>query len=206
VERGNQTRRLILRRTTDIASLEGLEALSLGRLATELQLSKSGVFALFGSKEELQLATVRAAAAIYVEHVVRPTLAVPAGLSRIWTLCEAWAAYSQGRIFPGGCFFQRVRSEFSSSPGPVRDAIVAVYDEWRDFIRTTIEGAQQIGDVEAGQDAEQLTFEISALLEAANDEAVLRDSLFPYDRARTAIRTRLLAIAPNPPEFLRVAG
>lgn len=77
VERGNRTRQLVLRRTVDIASVEGLEALSVGRLATELQLSKSGVFALFGSKQELQLATVREAARIYVEQVIRPASGTP---------------------------------------------------------------------------------------------------------------------------------
>lgn len=89
VERGNRTRQLVLRRTVDIASVEGLEALSAGRLATELRLSKSGVFALFGSKQELQLATVREAARIYVEQVVRPAAEAPAEVARVWRLDEA---------------------------------------------------------------------------------------------------------------------
>ncbi|WP_309054327.1 TetR/AcrR family transcriptional regulator, partial [Streptomyces sp.] len=98
VERGNQTRRLVLGRTMDIASVEGLEGLSLGRIATELKLSKSGVFALFGSKEELQLATVRAAAAVFAERVVKPLADVPPGARRVRELCRAWLAYSSERV------------------------------------------------------------------------------------------------------------
>src|SRR5436190_12380251 len=90
VERGNRTRRLVLRRTVDIASVEGLEALSVGRLATELGLSKSGVFALFGSKEELQLATIRAASRIFTDEVLEPMADVPAGVARLARLCESW--------------------------------------------------------------------------------------------------------------------
>ncbi|MCX4588501.1 TetR family transcriptional regulator [Streptomyces sp. NBC_01549] len=123
VERGNRTRQLVLRRTVDIASVEGLEALSVGRLATELQLSKSGVFALFGSKQELQLATVREAARtrIYVEQVIRPASETRAGVARVGRLCELWLDYSQGRVFPGGCFFYEVIAEFDARPGPVHD-------------------------------------------------------------------------------------
>jgi AcrR family transcriptional regulator len=98
VERGNRTRQSVLERTVAIASVEGLEALSVGRLATELGLSKSGVFALFGSKEELQLATVREAGRIFAERVIRPVEEEPAGVRRVWRLCEAWLEYSRGRV------------------------------------------------------------------------------------------------------------
>lgn len=94
VERGNQTRQLVLEHAVQVASTEGLEGLSLGRLATELKLSKSGVFALFGSKEELQLATVRAAVTVFVEHVLTPTRAAAPGLGRVWRMCESWLSYS----------------------------------------------------------------------------------------------------------------
>jgi AcrR family transcriptional regulator len=112
VERGNQTRRLVLGRTMDIASVEGLEGLSLGRIATELNLSKSGVFALFGSKEELQLATVRAAVAVFADRVVTPLEDVPPGARRVRELCRNWLAYSSDRVFAGGCFFYAVSAEF----------------------------------------------------------------------------------------------
>ena len=206
VERGNQTRRLVLRRTMEIASLEGLEALSLGRLATELKLSKSGVFALFGSKEELQLATVRAASKVYFDHVVQPALAAPPGLPRMWALCEAWIAYSSERTFPGGCFFHKVITEFNSRPGPVRDSIRVAHESWRNFVRETLEEARRMGDIAPGEDVERLTFEVTALLEAANAESLLWDSAHPYDQAREAIRCRLRSITSVEPAFLRAGA
>jgi AcrR family transcriptional regulator len=204
--RGNHTRRLVLERTMEIASVEGLEALSIGRLATELQLSKSGVFALFGSKEEMQLATIRAASKVYIDHVIRPGLEVPAGAERIWTVSKSWFAYSRGRVFPGGCFFQRVRLEFGSVPGPVHDAILAIYRQWREFLAESVREAQQLGEINADEDAEQLSFEITALLEGANAEAVMTDTTAPYDQARSAIRSRLLTASGGEPDFLRAAS
>src|SRR5262245_25733244 len=102
--RDDRARNLILRRAADIASQDGLEGLSIGRLAAELGVSKSGLFGYFGSKEELQLATIRSAKAVYLDEVVQPALAVPPGLERVRRLCESWLSYSQRRVFPGGCF------------------------------------------------------------------------------------------------------
>jgi AcrR family transcriptional regulator len=185
IERGEQTRRLILRRAADIASVEGLEGLSIGRLATELEISKSGVFAHFGSKEELQLATVRAATEVFVDEVVRPAFTRPAGLPRLTALCEGWLDYSEHRTFPGGCFFAAVQPEFSSRPGRVRDAIAEAGTKWTALIRDSA--------AKAGLDADpdQVAFEVVALLEAANVQSVLHDFPGAYDRARTAVRARL---------------
>src|SRR5436309_1436787 len=94
-----------MRLAVQIASVEGLENLSLGRLATDLNISKSGVFALFGSKDELQLATIRAANSIYVEYIIKPVRKLPPGIVQVWRLCERWLTYSRTRVFPGGCFF-----------------------------------------------------------------------------------------------------
>src|SRR6266540_152098 len=96
VVRGERTRRVILQRAMDLASIDGLERLSIGRLATDLDVSKSGVITHFGSKEELQLATVRAAVDVFTEHVVRPALKTPAGLRRLWRPCELWLDYERG--------------------------------------------------------------------------------------------------------------
>lgn len=117
VERGNQTRRAVLDRTMSIASVDGLEGLSLGKIAADLGLSKSGVFALFGSKEDLQLATVRAAVDVFRNEVVQPVHREPDGLSKVWRLCERWLGYSGRRVFPGGCFFYSVSAEFDARPG-----------------------------------------------------------------------------------------
>jgi len=198
VERGNRTRRLILRRTVDIASVEGLEALSVGRLATELRLSKSGVFALFGSKQELQLATVREAARIYTEKVIGPAVELPAGVGRLWRLCELWLEYSRGRVFPGGCFFYEVVAEFDARSGPVHDAVVGAQRDWTAFVEGTIAGARDAGELRADTDIPQLAFELVALMETANVVSVLHDEETAYRRARVGIAARLRGAATDP--------
>ncbi|MGM1062445.1 TetR/AcrR family transcriptional regulator [Saccharothrix sp. Mg75] len=186
VERGEQTRRLILRRAADVASVEGLEGLSIGRLATELEVSKSGVFAHFGSKEELQLATVRAAVAIFVRRVVEPALALPPGFDRLARLLGGWLAYSEERTFPGGCFFYAVQAEFDARPGRVRDAVADCGARWYDLVRTAIADVPGLAE-----DADQLAFELIAFLELANARSVLHDDPHAYHRARAAVEARL---------------
>ncbi|MER6128396.1 TetR/AcrR family transcriptional regulator [Streptomyces sp. NPDC001795] len=205
VERGNRTRQLVLRRTVDIASVEGLDALSVGRLATELQLSKSGVFALFGSKQELQLATVREASRIYVEQVIRPAEETPPGLARLWRLCELWLDYSQGRVFPGGCFFYGVIAEYDARSGPVHDAVVRAQRDWTAHVERTIsEARDDTRDLPADTDVPQLAFELIALMETANVVSVLHDEESAYRRARVAIVSRLRAAATDPSSLPQV--
>ncbi|MCI3241765.1 TetR/AcrR family transcriptional regulator [Streptomyces spinosisporus] len=194
VERGNRTRQSVLERTVAIASVEGLEALSVGRLATELGLSKSGVFALFGSKEELQLATVREAGRIFAERVIRPVEEEPAGVRRVWRLCEAWLEYSRGRVFPGGCFFYEIIAEFDARTGPVHDAVVKAQRDWSAYVERTIAEARDAGELHADLDVPQLAFELVALMEMANGVAVLHGEETAYRRARTGIAARLRSV------------
>jgi len=198
IARGNQTRRLILGRAVDVASVEGLEGLSLGRLANELKLSKSGVFAVFGSKEDLQLATIRAAIEVNLEHVVQPARDVPPGIGRLWTVCAAWLTYSRERVFPGGCFFYSVIAEYDAREGKVHDALTAARANWFSYLEQTVREAQEAGGIEKDTDVPQLVFEIVALLEMANAESVLYDEYVSYDRAATAIRNRLRDVATDP--------
>ncbi|SFD06326.1 TetR/AcrR family transcriptional regulator [Streptomyces aidingensis] len=198
LERGRQTRRLVLARTMEIASVEGLEGLSIGRVATELGLSKSGVFALFGSKEELQLATVRAATAVYVRHVVHPAEELPAGLGRVCALSRNWLAYSRQRVFPGGCFFFSSAVEFGARQGAVHDAVAARRAEWTDYVRRTLAEARGLGELRPDTDVEQLAFELIALLETANVQSVLSGDDAGYDRAAAGMLARLRAAATDP--------
>ncbi|WP_435596774.1 TetR/AcrR family transcriptional regulator [Streptomyces sp. S1] len=193
VERGNQTRRLVLGRTMDIASVEGLEGLSLGRIATELGLSKSGVFALFGSKEELQLATVRAAVSVFSRRVVAPLRDVPPGAVRVRDLCGNWLAYSSERVFEGGCFFYAASAEFDARTGPVHDAVARARRDWTAYVEENLSAAHAAGELVADLDAEQLAFEVIALMEAANAHSVLFDEPAAYDRAERGIAARLRA-------------
>ena len=192
--RGDQTRRAVLRRSVDIASVDGLEGLSIGRLATELGISKSGLFAHFGSKEELQLSTIRAARRIYADNVVLPAFEVEPGLGRVWALSEHWLDYSKRRVFPGGCFFQKVSHEYAARTGAVHDALLAVHWEWMGLMEDAVQAAVDNGELEA--DAKQLAFELNAYYEAANLASILHDDGgAAYESARQAIRSRLESTA-----------
>jgi AcrR family transcriptional regulator len=199
VARGDATRALVLRRAVDVASVEGLDGLSLGRLATELELSKSGVFALFGSKEELQLATIGAADDIFTEHVVSPAMAADPGLPALRTLCESWLDYSRRRIFPGGCFFYNTTAEFDARSGRVHDAVAATGVAFRALITRLVRAAQELGHLDPGIDAAQLSFELHALGRAANADSVLHGGSEPYRHAAEAMSGRLRAAAGKPP-------
>ncbi len=195
--RGEQTRRAILERAADIASVEGLDGLSIGRLATELQVSKSGVFAHFGSKEELQLATIERAREVFIDQVIAPARDVR-GLARLWAFCENRLVYASGRVFPGGCFFYAVDAEYGGRPGRLRDAIVQQKDDWEHLLVRTIAKARDAGELRPDVDPEQLAFELDAFVAAANAVVQLRDDPGGFDRARTAMRDRLRAVATDP--------
>ncbi|MFD9889659.1 TetR/AcrR family transcriptional regulator [Amycolatopsis sp. NPDC059027] len=189
--RGAATRRTVLRHAVDVASVDGLDGLSLGRLATELELSKSGVFALFGSKEDLQLATIQAADEIFAGHVLRPTSEAAPGMARLRALCDNWLAYSERRIFPGGCFFFNVGAEFDARPGRVHDAIAAAGKAFTGFIADIVAEAARLGELAPGVDVAQLAFTLHALGRAANAEAVLHGGSGAYRLARECMHAQL---------------
>jgi AcrR family transcriptional regulator len=196
--RGEQTRRLILNRAMDIASVDGLQGLSIGRLATDLAVSKSGVFTHFGSKEELQLATVRAAAEVFIEQVIQPADEAPPGLARVWRLCTARLAYLAVSPFPGGCFFAAAAAEFDARPGRVRDEIATGMRRWRKRYARDIAAAIDLGEIAVGTGPDQLAFELDALARAGGSDFLLFDDPAALDHARAAMLTRLRAVATDP--------
>ncbi len=198
VQRGEESRRAVLGRAMQIASEEGLEALSIGRLAADLHLSKSGVFMHFGSKEELQLATIRAARRVFSDHVTTPALAVAPGLPRLWQLSVSFFRYSDARVFAGGCFFNTVAREFNTRPGKIRDAIVDALGEWRAFRERVVEDAKQLGVLKPDTDAGHLAFMLHAAESAAETEALAFDDPQRYDIGRQAVRSLLRAAATDP--------
>jgi len=165
--RGLKTRRAILRKAVNLASLEGLEGLTIGKLASELRISKSGLFAHFGSKEDLQCAVVDAARDIFVEKVVRPAYEFR-GLKRLRALCENWLSYGEGKVFPGGCFFSAASLEFDDRPGRVRDQIVELMKKWLGNLEHAAREAQLAGELKKEVDVRQLAFELQALAMGAN--------------------------------------
>ncbi len=131
---GVRTSETILRFAADLASQEGLDRLTIGTLAERLGMSKSGLFAHFGSKEELQLATIQAAAQRVTTAVVQPALKAPRGVARLTALCDKLIDYLAKPEFPGGCFFNMTRAEFHARPGSVRDAIGERKLFWRQLL------------------------------------------------------------------------
>ena len=194
--RGNRPRESILQAAADLASVEGLEGLTIGRLATELGISKSGLFAHFGSKEELQLATIDAAKRRFVDHVIRPSRALPRGRERLERLLGDLIAYFRGEVFPGGCFFETVKAEFDSRPeSPVRAVVIEDVREFLALLIKEVAKAQEAGDVDPGVDPEQLAFELDALAVAANQRFQLLRDPAAFEHARAAIAARLDALA-----------
>jgi AcrR family transcriptional regulator len=189
--KGERTRRAILETAVDIASVAGLEGLTIGQLAQKLSMSKSGLFAHFGSKEDLQLATVDAARSIFIHAVIRPTFEAERGLSRLWKLCDVWLAYVGDGVFRGGCFFAAAAAEFDSRPGPVRDRIAAIMKEWLATLAQVVTDAQHDGQFDQSVDPAQLAFEINALEMGANWAFQLYGDQQAFGRARAATLERL---------------
>lgn len=189
--RGDASRRLVLDHAVDLASVEGLDGLSIGRLADAAHVSKSGVATLFGTKERLQLAAVEAARLRFVASVIEPARVQPRGIRRIVALLDGWIAYSRDRVFIGGCFFAAAAAEFDAKPGPVRDALAAALDDWSGYIAASFGYALAQGEAHAAEDPEQFAFEVTALLDAANTRSVMSGSNQPYVYARRALVARL---------------
>jgi len=123
---GERTRAAILRAAASLATTDGLEGLSIGNLAAATGMSKSGLYAHFGTKQDLQLATVAEAERVLHAEVIAPALAAPPGLAQLAAACEAFLSYVERRVFPGGCFFVATALEMGTRPGPVRDRVAAI--------------------------------------------------------------------------------
>jgi AcrR family transcriptional regulator len=194
--RGNRTRESILQVAADLASVEGLDGLTIGRLAAELGMSKSGLFAHFGSKEELQLATIDAARRRFVEHVVKPSRHLPRGRERLEMLLHDWLRYYRNQVFAGGCFFHTVKAEFDSRPtSPVRRVVTDDAREFLAFLTREVRKAQEAGDLDAAVESEQIAFELDALGAAAHQQFQLTHDPAVFDRAERAMTARLEALA-----------
>jgi AcrR family transcriptional regulator len=189
--RGMRSRAAVLARSVQMASREGLEGLTIGALATDLEVHKSNVFALFGSKRELQLATIAAARAILVEQVIAPALASGEGLPRLFAIGEAWCDYLGSDVFAGGCFLAAASAEMDGRPGPVRDAVADVMREWIAVLRANIETAVAAGELPGELDVAALAFRLNALGMAANWQRQLLDDSSGIEHARAAWRVEL---------------
>ncbi len=193
---GARTRQAILAAAADLATVDGLDGLSIGRLAGELSMSKSGLFAHFGSKQDLQLATIEEARQRYVREVIQPGLAAGPGILRLHALCESFLSYLERGVFPGGCFFASAMAEFDAkAPGPVRDRIAECQAQWMDTLEHAAASAQAARELHASTDPQQLAFELEAALLSANWYYHLYHDPAYLQRARRAVRDRLASQA-----------
>jgi AcrR family transcriptional regulator len=192
---GERSRSAILEEAARLATVEGIGGLSIGRLADAVGMSKSGLFAHFGSKEELQLATIETASALFTEAVIEPALRAPTGLERLRQLAERFLQHVEGGVYPGGCFFASVAAEMDTHPGPVRDLAIQATAGWFRQLEAAICDAQSEGTIARSEDSVQLAFELDAFMLRANAQFVVSHDPEPMERARRAIDRRLEAAA-----------
>lgn len=189
---GDRSRARIVEQAAELATIEGLDGLSIGRLAEATRVPKSSVHALFGSKEALQLATINAARDSFVAEVVNPVFeAAEPGLQRLLALCEGYLSYVERRVFPGGCFFVAASAEVGARPGRVHDEVARVQQQWRDLLDGEARSAVEKRELASDVDPTQVAFELGVILAGTNIVSVLHDDNGVIDRARAAIRTRL---------------
>jgi AcrR family transcriptional regulator len=191
-EDADRTRTAIVDRAVTVASTDGLEGLTIGRLAEQVGMSKSGLIRHFGTKERLQLAALEAAAGIFVDEVWAPAADQQPGLPRLRALCAAWISYLRRDVFPGGCFLTAASLEFDDRPGPVRDQVAATMERWLSVLAHEAQLARDAGDLPRDTDPRQLAFELNSVFMGANwAHRLLRDD-GAFERAQTSVE-RLLS-------------
>jgi AcrR family transcriptional regulator len=188
---GEESRERALQAAIRLAAIEGLERLSLSRLAQAAGLSKSGLFGLFGSKEELQFAIIDKAREVFMHEVVMPALAVPEGAPRLRALCEGYLNHIAFREWPSGCFFASVASEVGGRPGPIRDRVAMEQKQWASLLRQSATRAAELGHLRSEAPSEQLAFELGAMLTGADITYLLHRDPEILDRVRSALQARL---------------
>jgi AcrR family transcriptional regulator len=193
---GERTRSAILRAAASLATVDGLEGLSIGNLAAAIGMSKSGLYAHFGSKQELQLATVQEAARIFAAEVVQPALSAAPGLAQLAAVCEAFFEHLERRTFPGGCFMASAALEMGTRPGPVKEMIAAFQTEFVGVIRGFAATAIEQRELPATDDPDRLAFELNGIILAADTSFVLHDNPAVLDLARQVVRQRLTPAQP----------
>jgi len=188
---GERSRTAILDEAARLATVEGIGGLSLSRLADAVGMSKSGLFAHFGSKEELQLATIETADKIFDREVLEPASRAEGGFERLRALLDRYLRYVESGTFPGGCFFASVTVEVSMQPGPVRDRMVDFMAGWIDRLEAAIRDAQKEGRIAKTENASQLAFELESFLLLANTQFAVGQDPGTVKRGRRAIDHRL---------------
>lgn len=188
-----QTRAAILDRSVDLASVEGLDGLTIGRLADDLRMSKSGVLGHFGSKEALQLAALDQAIDVFTREVWEPAAAAPAGRARLLAIADHWMSYHERDVFPGGCFVTAASCEFDDRPGRVRDAVATRHRRWLAVLAAEARAAVRHGELPRGTDPDDLAFALNAIAMGVNQSRHLLGDAEAGARGWRAMRALLHA-------------
>jgi AcrR family transcriptional regulator len=194
--KGKQTRQAILAQALKLAAREGLAALTIGRLAKELRMSKSGLFAHFRSKQALELATVEEAGEVFADAVLGPAQAGREGIEELWNLCDLWLLHIERRVFPGAYFFTGAFFEYTDRPGPVAGAIRRVAQEWFNGLRKAVREAQKQREIDPDADAKQVAWELNGRL-VGTHWAHLLEGENCCRQARAALLGRLRQLATD---------
>lgn len=197
--KGQASRASILQKAAKLATTRGLDGLSIGDLAAEVGMSKSGLYAHFKSKQELELATIETAAAIFDREVLQPAAKADAGLGRLWALVDAFLSHLERRVYPGGCFFAAVASELDTRPGPARDRVVQILEVWQSLLKDCILDAQARREIDPGAEVTQAVFEIQAMLLAGNYQFVMTNDPIRLIQARKGVEHVLARLAVKEP-------
>jgi AcrR family transcriptional regulator len=197
VRRGSETREAILDQAVRLASEVGLEGITIGRLASALDLSKSGLFAHFGSKDALQMQVLDRAAERFAEVVVRPAAAAPRGEARLRALFERWLRWPKNCPQPGGCIFVQAAVELDDRPGAARERLVALERDWLAIITRVVRGAQAQGELRRDLDPEQFAFEMHGVMLACHHAWRLLHDRTAVERARRALDRLIAAGRPE---------
>ncbi|BCJ47235.1 TetR family transcriptional regulator [Actinoplanes ianthinogenes] len=192
--RGERTRTAVLDQAVLLATVSGLDGLSLSQVAEALGVSKSGLFAHWRSKQELQLAVIDHARAQWTDRVIRPALTHPPGLRRLWAVHDRRLAFYEAGVLPGGCFFGNAYFEFNARPGAIQDRLAIEQSDWIAFLTRVAAEAVETGDLRPGTDPAQLAY----LVESLGVCAVMRNTPLTFQHARRALLDHLRAIATDP--------
>ncbi|MFI8202043.1 TetR/AcrR family transcriptional regulator [Streptomyces sp. NPDC085937] len=190
---GERSRRAVLAAAPAEATVHGLQGLTIGMLADKVGMSKSSLHALFGSKEELELAIIEQAHLVYDKQIVQPALQESDPLKKLLALCENWLSFVERDIFPGGCFFAAVNAEYDTRPGAVRNQLVLLHSRWTELVSAAVVESQEAGRLSGKQSPQELTFQILAILGQANDMYLLYQDASRIEMGRTIVR-RLLGV------------
>lgn len=183
----------------DLASVEGLEGITIGRLAGELGMSKSGLIGRFGDKQAMQRAVLACAAQRFTDAVWQPACRVQPGLARLEAIVEAWVGHLRDGVFPGGCFVTTAAVEYDARPGALHDDVAAVVRRWLRVLEVEARRAQQAGDLPAGRDPADVALELHSLASGGSVVARLTGDAAALDRVRAAMRRAIGLPAATPP-------